>query len=131
MMEPQSLSELLEQEVLSEVLRQTTCTDTKWDATYERRDILVKEAAKITPVPDLLFILDLSVEKAQKRILESRGALDVFETEELLTQYRVDYQCLAAKQGGILMCADRPIDVLEEKVRKRVLSLRDSSIAAL
>lgn len=132
MMEPQSLSEEADQRILTELVKQATGTDTvAWDAAQERRNILVQEAAKITPTPDLLFILDLSVEEAQKRILTSRGALDVFETTELLARYRADYQRLAENQGGLLLGADRPIEVLVEKVRKRVMRLRDGSIAAL
>lgn len=87
-----------------------------------RRHLLELDVSVIVPTPDLLVILDLDVETAHARILQSRGELDAFETPSLLAQYREGYLQLAQKHKGLVLDATLPP---EELVNGVVVALKN------
>lgn len=79
------------------------------------------------PTPDLVVIIDVPVEVVTKRLHESRGHVDAFETEERLRKHHERYQKLGEFVQWPITYVDGDADrgTVAERVRAAVDAVLD------
>jgi len=80
--------------------------------------------ASVVPTSDLMFFLNVSPEEAHRRLSRGRDDREMFESMEELKRVGGKALSLASMGNWKIIDADRPIDVVEEEIR-RSLCLRE------